>query len=318
MSVRKVVKAINKYSSFLVTSHLDAEGDALGSELALASLLRKMGKRVCIVNNEKPSANYNFLSGIDKIRTKLKANTYDATLIVDCPSKKRIGTTLTLLKDVTRIINIDHHIDNQMFGEINWVDPEASCVGEMIYELFSLVDVKLDKKDALPIYIAMLTDTGSFRHANTTSKTLRIASELLKFGIKPAKAYSRIYEKNSAKDVSLGCAIISNLCFSANNQIAWAKIDQGTIRALNSKHEILDKVLDFAKSVSSVKVVAVFSQLSKNFIKVSLRSKAPVNIQKVALVFGGGGHKLASGCVIKTNIEEAEKMLIKEIKKVLR
>lgn len=315
MSAKKVIEAIKKYSTFLVTSHVDAEGDALGSELALSSLLRKMGKKVFIVNNERAPANYGFLPGAEKINTRLKSRKFQVAFIVDCPTKKRIGATANLIDSKKPVINVDHHMDNKKFGKVNWIDPQASSVGEMIYRLFKLARIKLDKKDALNIYTAILTDTGSFRHANTTSTTLDIASELLKLGIKPAQVYSEIYESNSVQELALVAKIISGLSFAANNQIAWVKISQDIFKKIKGKHEVLGKVLDFAKSIDTVKVVIVFCQIKQRLIKISLRSKSPVNVQKVAVAFGGGGHKLASGCTVKAGFNQAKRMVLKEVKR---
>ncbi len=315
MSAKKVIEAVKRYSTFLITSHVNAEGDALGSELALSSFLRKMGKKAFIVNSEKTPANYSFLPGAEKINTRLKSRKFQAAFIVDCPTKKRIGRTANLIDDKKPVINIDHHMDNKKFGRVNWIDPQASSAGEMVYRLFKSARIKLDKKDALNIYAAMLTDTGSFRHANTTSITLDIASELLKLGIKPARVYSEIYESNSLQESALVAKIISRLSFAANNQIAWVKIGRAIFKKIKGKHEVLDKVLDFAKSIDSVKVVIVFCQIKQRLFKISLRSKSPVNVQKIAVGFGGGGHKLASGCSIKAGFNQVKRMVLKEAKR---
>ncbi|GAG20131.1 unnamed protein product, partial [marine sediment metagenome] len=257
---RAVIKAIKRHSRFLVTSHINPEGDALGSELALASLLRKSGKQAFIVNSDKTPANYSFLPGAKKIHRGLEAKAFETAFIIDCPNKQRIGQVATLIDNQKPIINIDHHIGNKNFGKINWVDSCASSSGEMIYHLFELMQINLDRKDALNIYTAILTDTGSFRHSNTTSKAFRIASDLLRFEINPAKIYARIYESNSAQDATIMAKIISRMSFAANNKIAWVKIGNFEFKKIQRRPEVLDKILDFAKSINSVKVVIIFCQ----------------------------------------------------------
>lgn len=317
MSARTVIKAIKKHSKFLITSHIDIEGDALGSELALASLLRKSGKQAYIVNSDKTPTNYSFLPGVKRIYRGLDNRVFEAALVIDCPNKQRTGRVASLIDNEKPIINIDHHISNRNFGKINWVDSCASSAGEMIYHLFELMRVNLDRKDALNIYTAILTDTGSFRHSNTTSRVFRIASDLLKFGIDPAKIYAKIYESNSAQDAALMAKAVSRISFAANNRIAWVKIGALEFKKMHRRPEVLDKILDFAKSINTVKVVITFCQIGSRLIKLSLRSKSPINVQKIASRLGGGGHKYASGCTIKGSLNEAERKVLKQVKRTL-
>ncbi|MBU3934207.1 MAG: bifunctional oligoribonuclease/PAP phosphatase NrnA [Candidatus Omnitrophica bacterium] len=318
MNPNQVIKAIKSYSTFLITSHISLEGDALGSELALASLLRKLGKTAYIVNSGKTPSNYSFLPGVKKISRRFSNRAHQAVFIIDCSDRGRAGRIAGLIDARKPVINIDHHIGNKNFGKINWVDPAASSTGEMIYRLFRFTRTKLDKKDALNIYTAILTDTGSFRHPNTTSNTLYICSRLLKFGINPAEIYARIYENNSVRDAIYVAKIISRLSFAADNRIAWIKIKRPEFEEVKGKPELLDKILDFAKSIKIVKVVLIFCQVDKRFIKLNLRSKSPIDVQKIASSFGGGGHRLASGCTIKGSLKEAEQMVLRQVKRALK
>lgn len=317
MSKQKVIKAIKKYSKFLITAHIGLEGDALGSELALASLLQKLGKRASIVNADRTPANYSFLPGTRKICHRLIGNDSQAVFIIDCSQKSRIGTVADQIKCELPIINIDHHIDNKRFGRVNWVDQRASSAGEMIYHLFELTKARIDRNDAVNIFTAISTDTGSFRHSNTTSTTFHICGELLKFGINPAQIYTKIYEGNSAQDIRYLAKIISRINFAAKAKVAWIKINQREFKRIKGKHEIMEKVLDFAKSITTVKVVIIFCQLKHRLIKLSFRSKGAINVQKIALIFGGGGHICASGCTIKGSISEVERKVLKQVKKAL-
>ncbi|MFH1045417.1 MAG: bifunctional oligoribonuclease/PAP phosphatase NrnA [Candidatus Omnitrophota bacterium] len=317
MSIEQVSKALKKYSHFLITSHFNAEGDALGSTLALASLLRKMGKRVEMVNSDSISFNYAFLPGVHSIAKRPRSSSFEAVCVVDCPILKRIGAIAEFIKDKPLIV-IDHHIDNKKFGQVNWVDPRASSVGEMVYSLFKRLKVSLDKKDALNIYIAMLTDTGSFRHANTTSNVLHTAAELLKFGLEPSVVYSRIYEQNSLEEMRNVARVILGFSFEQEDKIAWVELSKAMCRAVEWRNELLEKVFDFARSISPVKVAIVFSHLGADTLKVSFRSKPSVNVQKIAGCFGGGGHKCASGCRIQGDLREMQQKVLAEVKKAVR
>jgi phosphoesterase RecJ-like protein len=317
MSASRVIQAIKKYSNFLITAHIDLEADALGSELALASLLRKLGKRALIVNAGRTPAVYRFLPGVKTIRHHLAGCRAEAAFIIDCSNKSRSGYIADLINKDLPIINIDHHIGNKNFGRINWVDSSASSTGEMIYELFRLFKTKLDKNDALNIYAAILTDTGSFRHSNTSSRTHHICSQLLRLGIRPAKIYTQIYENNSLQDMKLLLEVLSRIQLVAGGRIARIKISRPTFKRLKAKPAILDRILDFAKSIGSVKVVLIFSQKGVRLVKLSLRSKSPVDVQRLAQSFGGGGHRFASGCTIKGSFKDIEKRVLKQLKKAL-
>ena len=318
MSAQKVIESIKKHSKFLITSHLNLEGDALGSNLALASLLRKLGKTAYVVTGDKKLVeNYSFLYSKEKIYHKLNNDKFEAVFILDCPNRQRIGALSNSIGNKKLIINIDHHKDNEKFGQINWIDPKASSTGEMIYRLFKLARTKLNRKDAHSIYTAILTDTGSFRHANTTGNVFSICSKLLEFGIKPVQIYTKIYENNTAEEMALTAKMASKMCFAANNKIAWVKIDKDIYKKIKGKHEIFDKILSFGKSIKTVKVVVIFSQTDGQLVKVSLRSKTPVDVQKIASFFGGGGHKFASGCTIKGSLKEAKKAVLKRVKKAV-
>lgn len=317
MERKRIIREIKRHSKFLITSHVSLEGDALGSELALASLLRKLGKKSYIVNETKVPFNYDFLPGVKNIYQKLNSRLFQAAFIVDCPDKGRVGNIANLIDNTKPIINIDHHLGNSNFGKVNWIDSGASSTGEMIYKLFQLTKTKLDQKDALNLYTAILTDTGSFRHANTTSRVLSICSELLKFGIQPNQIYSKIYENNPVRDIICAARAISRIATFANNTIGSIKITKSELEKINNRAEIFDKIFEFVKSVETIKAIVILSQQHEGFIKLSLRSKSPISVQRVALAFGGGGHKFASGCVIKGSLEKAEQMVLKRIKEEL-
>jgi phosphoesterase RecJ-like protein len=334
MSVQKVVKAIKKYSQFIITSHIGLEGDALGSELALASLLHKLGKKAYVINSDEVPMNYTFLPGAQNVyqlsrhkkglvelrnRTgqRLNSKALQVLCIIDCADKNRAGKVLDLIKEKYIVINIDHHMGNKKFGTINWVDPQASSTGEMVYHLFKLLHVQIDKEDALNIYTAILTDTGSFRYSNTTSMAFYICDRLLKLGLEPAKIYANIYENNSLQDVNLIRKIISRLSFAANNKIVWVNINRAEFKKIKNRPGIKDEILDFAKLVAVVKVVIIFLQIEKRLIKVSLRSRSPIDVQKVALKFGGGGHKFASGCTINASLKQAKRVILEQVKRAL-
>lgn len=316
--MRETINIINNYNKFLITSHIDPEGDALGSQLALAKLLEKKGKFVNIVNDQKIPDNYNFLPGIDKISSELKGD-FEIAIFLDSPIISRIGKVINLidLKSKT-IVNIDHHISNTNFGDVNWVDIESSSCGEMVYKLFKGLDEEIDKESALNLYTAIFVDTGSFRYSNTTSQTHRIAAELLNYGIKPEEVYEKVYETNTAAEVKLLGLALSRVCLSRDNKICWVKITREMLKTLKIELKKTDEFINFARSIAGVEVAILFTERRKNEIKISFRSKGRIDVNKLAQFFGGGGHRTASGCRIKGSLGEIEKNVITKTKAFLK
>lgn len=316
MSMVQIVKAIKKNSRFLIALHVSADGDALGSALALASLLRKMGKKAYVVNDEKTPSDYAFFPGVKKISTKISPKQFDAVIIVDCPVIQRIGNIVDLITQKP-IVVIDHHMDNKRFGTVNWIDPNASSVGEMIFSLFKKMKVKIDKNDALNLYAAILTDTGSFKHANTTSRVFDVVSKLTRYGVIPSDIYRRIYENNSQEDILRVAQLITALSFTAKGKVAYLEIKGNMLKKIEGRPGLIDKVFDFAKSIYKVKAVVLIYQLPGDLVKLSLRSKCPVDVQKVAKKFGGGGHRCASGSRIKGKYTLVKNSVLSQLKKAV-
>jgi phosphoesterase RecJ-like protein len=316
--MKKIIDIINNYNKFLITSHIDPEGDALGSQLALGRILEKRAKRVNIVNEQKPASNYNFLPGIEKITSILKED-FEVAIFLDSPKIERVGKVANLINFKNKVIvNIDHHISNTNFGDVNWVEEKSSSCGEMLYKLFKELKEKLDKEIALNLYTAIFADTGSFRYSNTHPQTHRTAARLLNYGIKPEVIFEKIYEMNTAKEVKLLGLALSRIQLTCNNKICWVKITKEMLKALKVELKKTDDFTNFARSIVGVEVAILFIEKRLGEIKVSFRSKGRVDVNRLAQFFGGGGHKRASGCLIKRTLDEAEKMVLKKAREAVR
>ncbi|MBM3253667.1 MAG: bifunctional oligoribonuclease/PAP phosphatase NrnA [Candidatus Omnitrophica bacterium] len=315
MSKQQVIKAIRENHSFLITSHINPEGDAIGSQLALASLLKRLNKKVYIVN-EDLSRQFGFLTQKGTIINNTNINIeFDVVIILDCPILLRVGKVAKLLKAQKILLNIDHHISNENFGNVNWIDTSASCTGELIYELFNAFNLKLNDKEALYIYVAILTDTGSFRYSNTNSKTHAIVSRLLNYKIKPHLIYERVYGNISNPYIKFLCKILSTL--KKEGHIAYITLE-GDLARLNSDiRERLEDFVNFARALKDVEVAIMFRELTNNKIKVSFRSKGDFDVNSLAKRFGGGGHIAASGCVIDGTMNEVKRKVLKIAKSLL-
>jgi len=319
---KEILKIISKYETFLVCSHIHPDGDAIGSQLAITKLLKTMGKTVEIVNNDAVPQKFSFLPGFKQIKKYKNCNQKqlqaDAVIVLDCPTTDRLGNARELLKG-RYVFNIDHHISNGNFGAVNWVDTQASSVGEMIYKLYKKIKNSLDFQSALCLYVSIMTDTGSFKYSNTTSLTHKIISELLQYKINPAQVYESVYQTRSYHNLKLVSDVLANLRFSKDYRLCWFVITNAMLKKNKSNLHNTDDFIDFVRMIKGVEVVAFFRELeSGKKVKVSLRAKSVVDVNAIAKKFGGGGHKLASGCVVEDTTENAQKIVLKQIRKELR
>jgi len=317
----EIKKTIQSLDRFLITTHINPEGDAIGSQLFICRMLKKMGKRCKMLNCDPVPPNLNFLPGADKIGLYRGGNVdidkFDAFIILDCADAERLGALGRFVSSARKTINIDHHPSNSMFADLNWIDPSASSVGEMAYALMEHCGVKPDYGLSLLAYVAIVTDTGSFRHSNTTFVTHKTASALLKNGIKPDQVYSRLYENNSLSRLQITGIGFSNL--KIEDSIIWSQIRPDDLKRTGAAEDELEGFIDMLKTVQNIKVAIVFQEQAGGIIKVSFRSKdKKIDVDKIASVFGGGGHKMASGCKIKGSLDTVKVKVLTEVKKNLK
>lgn len=318
MSLKQVIDVINRYDKFLITSHKDPEGDCLGSGLALASLLRRKKKEVCFLNESPIPETYKFLPRINRIIRGGKKINFDAAIILDSPNMERIGRAVNFISGYDITVNIDHHISNERFADVNWVDPTASSVGEMVFSLFKKLGCEVASEEALCLYVAILTDTGSFRYSNTNPRTHNIVAQLLKHDLNPEEIYQRIYANSSFAEAKLLGLSLATLRRNKNGKVIWFRLTQDALAKIKRNLEQVDNFINVARSIKGVKVIALFKEIKKNEIRVSLRSNGEVDVNRIANFFGGGGHKTASGCTIYTTIDKAERLVLKRIRQAIR
>ena len=315
--MKEVIAAIKKHKRFLITAHINLEGDSLGSQLAMKELLSAMGKSAYILDNDPVPAHYMFLPKADEVSTDLlTAEDFDVAVVVDCPTLKRAGLVAEVIKKKAKlVINIDHHVSNENFGDINWVDPHASSAGEMIYRLYKETGVKLIKETALSLYIAILTDTGSFNYENTSGATHKIAGELLGYGLDPALVSESVYERRSLEDIKLLALVLDTLKVNKDGTVAYMEVTKDMLEKTGADLAKSEGLINYARSIDKVKVAVLFKEDLKdsNKINISFRSKGDgivVDVNKIASLFGGGGHTRAAGCVITGSLEEAKKKVL--------
>jgi phosphoesterase RecJ-like protein len=314
---KQILEVLNKEKNFLITSHIRPDGDSIASQLALYYILRKMGKKSSIINQDCPSQNYRFLPFIEEIKTEIDPNAYfPVSIILDCHEWKRIGEVEKIASKSEFIINIDHHPTEKGIGKFNFIDPEISSIGEMIYQIAKEFDLSFDKTLATLIYTAILTDTGSFRFSNTTSSTHKIASDLLSFGIVPSKIYNLVYENNPPGILNLLSLCLSTINF-IKDKVAIVQLSKEMLESTKVSYVETELITNLLFSVGSVDVAILLRELEDNKIRINFRSKKDIDVHKIAQLFNGGGHRQASGCVIKGTLESAFKLLSKRLREYL-
>lgn len=315
-TMNKIIKYINENNNFLICSHISPDGDSLGSSIALGLILKKLGKTVTYHIDPIISNNYSFLLDIEDIKSTKnnKNNKYDIGICLDCSSLDHLYHS-DILKKCKTTINIDHHISNQSYGDINFVDSTASATGEIIYELSILLKVPLNKKISTALYTSIVTDTGNFKYSNTTSKTHFIVSKLLQEEIAAWKINKILFDEHSKSKILLSGRAIKNLHFFLDNHLAITVINQKDLEEVGASPDEVEGLINIARSISGVEVSVLLKETSSDEYKVSFRSNEYVDVGNVALKLGGGGHSRASGCKMignKDDIIETLKIIIQK------
>jgi len=304
----QVVELIENKNVFAITTHIKPDGDGVGSSLGLCWLLRSLGKEAeVIVHGEVPPA-YRSLPGADEIRDVSYVNgKYDAVFVIECSDITRPGIE-GLSSQFT--VNIDHHATSEHFGTINWIDSTASAVGEMIYNLCKAIGGRITKEIAECVYLALVTDTGSFHFPNTSDRTLKVASELIKAGARPAKIGEAVYNNYPWSRIELMRQVLGTVKRDETGRIAMMR---QTI-AMRESAEAIDGdnngFVNIPLAAKDVQAVVYMREIGPDQFRASLRSKGDINVAKVAEKFGGGGHKNASGLSINGNWDEKEREIV--------
>ena len=308
--LKKIVEKIKSSKSFLITAHMNLEGDALGSELATYLLLKKLKKRVVIYNNDSTPGIYEFLPFSRVIKNSVKEDKFDVAMVLDCSDVSRTGEVKDSLNKAGCIINIDHHISNTNFGDINWVEPSSGSAAQMLYHLCDRFKI-MDKNIAMCLYTGIFTDTGNFTYANTDSQTHKIVSSLMKYNLHPHRIYATIHSLCNPPDLNFIGKIISSLKFDPGRKICWATITKWQ----DKNYDLTEVVFSIMRLLKDPEVFLLFKRVDRHKTRVNFRSRDRVDVNRIAKFFGGGGHKNASGTTIREPLEKAERKVISFVKR---
>jgi phosphoesterase RecJ-like protein len=304
----QVVELIESKRRFAITSHVRPDGDSLGSSLGLYWLLQALEKDAEVIMRDPVPHSYQQLPGANDVRvTQSVDRAYDAVFVIECSDISRPGL-IDLEKQF--VVNIDHHSTTALFGAINWIDSTASAVGEMIYNLCKATGVRVTKEMAECVYTALITDTGSFHYSNTTERTFKVASELVRTGVKPARAAECVFASYPWSRIQLMGAVLSTAKRDASGRVACMRQTLEMQKSAAASDEDADGFVNYPLTVGEVEAVALLKECTPGVYRTSLRSKGDVNVARVAEMFGGGGHRNAAGCTLKGTWEETEQRIV--------
>jgi phosphoesterase RecJ-like protein len=314
----RIIELIAQYETFLITSHVRLDGDALGSELALYHTLRGLGKEALIYNQDQTPESYRFLPGAGSIVQNLRdPGKYDVVFVLDCSDLKRIGAPAEAIGGMPRIINIDHHVSNGGFCEVVYIDREASSTGELIYRLIRQMGAPVTKDVANNLYAAIMTDTGGFCYRNTKNETLHAAANLVENGADPQWLSENIYDNGPLARIRLLTKALATLTLDLDGKVGSMVVSRASLAATGAQSDHTEGFVDILRTIKEVQVSILYLELEENDYKLSFRSKGQTNVEQVARRFGGGGHTNAAACQISGPLADIQRQVIDALSTVL-
>jgi bifunctional oligoribonuclease and PAP phosphatase NrnA len=310
-SAAVVAAALRERQSFILTSHARPDGDAIGSQLALAFALDRLGKSVRLVDRDPVPGPYRAFPGTDRIELSTEATgAADAVVLLECSELSR-PEVAGLEKYF--IINVDHHLGNEMYGSINWFDPTAAACGEMVADIVDALEVNWTREIAANLYLAISTDTGSFRYGSITPKTFEKCRRIAETGVDTAALSRLIFDSYSIGRVRIMGALLSAMELFHDNRFAVLHVDDALLAASGATIDDTEGLVNLPLGAREVVAVALFKRQADGVYRVSLRSKGDIDVRAVAARFSGGGHKNAAGCTVKGSYDALKKAFVDEI-----
>jgi phosphoesterase RecJ-like protein len=309
--IARIVDAIASRRRFVLSSHARPDGDSIGSQLAMAYALEALGKEVTVINADLAPPPLQAFPGVPDIRIAPEAvGAFDAAIIMECGDLGRTG-----VKGLDRffVVNIDHHPGNTGYGAINWFDPKAAACGEMVFDLIAALGVPLSLEIATHVYLAILTDTGSFHYSSISPRTFEISKQCLEAGVDPVLVARNVYDSNNMGRLKLFGAVLSAMQIDQTGRIAIVYLDHEMAREAGGTYEDTEGLINLPLTVKEIQAVVFFKQTEQDEYRVSMRSKGEIDIGAVAKEFDGGGHKNAAGCTVSGPIDALQKTFVEKI-----
>lgn len=316
--IDRIIEELKANNSFLIVSHINPDGDAIGSELALALGLKALGKKVTIFNHDRVPDIVEFLPGSTEFVHEIPADAqFDAAVVVDCGTPKQLGEKFNAFKGYKKLLNIDHHVTNLNFADVVYMDPDACATGVIIYRILKKMGIEITKEMALCIYTTIIVDSGSFHYGNSNPEAFRVAGEMVNLGVEPWVVAQNLYESQPEGRIRLHTMALNTLSTYYNGKIGFIMVSRDMYKATGTTAEDTDGIVNYARSLKGVDVAIFVREVSPERYKASLRSKGRVDVTKVAGIFDGGGHVNAAGCVLNGSLVDVKKKLIEATEEVL-
>jgi len=315
----EIGRALREHQRFAVLSHVRPDGDALGSQLALALSLQELGKTVRVWNEDGMLEKYSFLPHAELL-TKPPAAKEDVDLVValDTAVQTRLGTALDAVGSAKMTINIDHHPSNPAYGDLVYVDPASPATGQILFELIADQKLPLTKEIAENLYVAISTDTGSFQYPNTTARTFEIAAGLIRIGVDVGRVSQLLYENYPRRRIELLRELLGTMRFEGKGRVASFSLSLEMAKRLGVLPEDNEGLIDHLRAIQGVIVAVFFEELPDGKVRVSMRSKSEkADVCAICMKFGGGGHTLAAGARVRGTLAEVEQKVLEAICEVV-
>lgn len=316
MNARIIIDELKKFSSYAIIAHVSPDGDALGSSLGLYNALKSIGKYAEVFIDDDLPSHYSYLPGFNQVNShEYDEKEYDKIIILDCGDIERCGRFKDfVLENKSKAINIDHHISNTKFAEINYVLPDASSVGEIVYYLIKEAHIQITKDIATCLYTSILTDTGGFKYSNTKKSTHMAAAELIDHGVEFTRIQEKIFNSRTISQTRLLACVLPTMKLYFDNKVAVLYMTQQMIKECGAEDESTGEFVSYARDIDTAEVGIFIKEKNDNICRVSLRSKSYIDVNKIAEKFSGGGHMRAAGCTINGTVEYALEQLIDTMK----
>jgi phosphoesterase RecJ-like protein len=309
-----VIDRLTESQAIFLSTHINPDGDAIGSLIALGLGLQQHGKHIYLYNASPIPAVYRFLPGVQLVQQVLpESSAWDTAVVLDCGTLDRIGAAVDFVRGLPQVINIDHHVTNTNFGQYRLVDSTACSSAEIVYRLLKKMAITIDAAIATSIYTGILTDTGSFRFANTNSAAYTICSEMVQAGVDPYTVAQHVYGTYSLGRIKLLNMALDSIEISTNGKLSLMTLTQDMFRETDTNPEDVDGMINYAKRIEDVKVAALIMENENGAVQkryhVSLRSDGTVDVAEIAASFGGGGHFSAAGFGVESSLKALKKTI---------
>jgi bifunctional oligoribonuclease and PAP phosphatase NrnA len=304
--IQNIVTEIRRSTSFLLTTHESPDGDAIGSSLALASFLRKIGKDVCVHYCDPVPELFTFVPGSDTVQQHIPDRDFDVAFVLDIGEFRRAGREFCEFTRIATLINLDHHLTCEQFGVYNLIDPAAAATGALVHRIASAFGYRMDADTALCLYVSLIADTGSFRYSNANREAFTIAGEMIECGVNAWDVAEQLYENQPRKRLELLSRSLATLEVICDGLAASLTVTRAMYAETGSDADMTDGFVNYPRSIKGVEVAIFFRQIDDHSYKVGFRSKGSVDVSGFAAALGGGGHHNAAGCKVCGGLDEVK------------